>query len=101
MGIASVRKPDGAVWRKNTPVYDPVVSKKLAEAVVLSGCVGETFDGTVTDIDDRGARVQICDPAVLTRVPVNGLAIGEDIKVRLEEVDPLRRLTRFSLVPSP
>jgi exoribonuclease R len=74
---------------------------ELAEAVVLSGCVGETFDGTVTDIDDRGARVQICDPAVLTRVPVNGLAIGEDIKVRLEEVDPLRRLTRFSLVPLP
>jgi hypothetical protein len=32
---------------------------------------------------------------------VNGLAIGEEIKVRLDEVDPLRRLTRFSLVPSP
>jgi exoribonuclease R len=74
---------------------------ELAEAVVLSGCVGETFDGTVTDTDDRGARVQICDPAVLTRIPVNGLAIGEEIKVRLDEVDPLRRLTRFSLVPSP
>jgi exoribonuclease R len=73
---------------------------ELAEAVVLSGCVGETFDGTVTDIDDRGARVQICEPAVLTRVPVNGLEIGEAIKVRLDEVDPSRRLTRFSLVSS-
>lgn len=73
---------------------------ELAEAVVLSGSVGETFDGTVTDIDDRGARVQICEPAVLTRVPVNGLEIGEAIKVRLDEVDPSRRLTRFSLVSS-
>ena len=71
---------------------------ELAEAVVLSGCVGETFEATVTDIDDRGARVQICDPAVLTRVPVNGLAIGEEIRVRLDEVDSVRRLTRFSLV---
>lgn len=73
---------------------------ELAEAVVLSGCVGETLDGTVTDIDDRGARVQICEPAVLTRVPVNGLEIGEAIKLRLDEVDPSRRLTRFSLVSS-
>ena len=32
---------------------------ELAEAVVLSGQVGETFDGTVTDIDQRGARIQL------------------------------------------
>jgi exoribonuclease R len=73
---------------------------ELAEAVVLSGCVGETFDGTVTDIGDRGARVQICKPAVLTRVAVNGLEVGEAIKVRLDEVDPALRLTRFSLASS-
>ncbi|HWC55356.1 MAG TPA: RNB domain-containing ribonuclease [Sphingomicrobium sp.] len=70
---------------------------ELAEAVVLAGCVGETFDGTVTDIDQRGARIQIADPAVITRVPVNGLAIGESVKLRLNEVDPSRRLARFSL----
>jgi exoribonuclease R len=70
---------------------------ELAEAVVLAGCVGETFDGTVTDIDQRGARLQIADPAVITRVPVNGLAIGESVKLRLNEVDPSRRLARFSL----
>ena len=73
---------------------------ELAEAVVLSGCVGQTFHGTVTDIDDRGARVQICEPAVLTRVPANGLEIGAAIQVRLDEADPARRLTRFSLAPS-
>lgn len=71
---------------------------ELAEAVVLSGRVGETFDGTVTDIDQRGARIQIADPAVITRVPVNGLQIGASLKLRLEEADATRRLARFSLV---
>ena len=31
----------------------------LAEAVVLHGREGETFDAVVTDVDDRGARVQL------------------------------------------
>jgi exoribonuclease R len=70
---------------------------ELAEAVVLSGRVGAIFDGTVTDIDQRGARIQLKDPAVITRVPVNGLEIGASIRLRLEEADPARRLARFSL----
>jgi exoribonuclease R len=70
---------------------------ELAEAVVLAGRAGETFSGTVTDIDDRGAQVQLADPAVITRVPVNGLAVGESVRLRLEEADPARRLARFAL----
>jgi exoribonuclease R len=70
---------------------------ELAESVVLAGCIGQIFTGTVTDIDQRGARIQIADPAVITRVPVNGLVIGESVKLRLDEVDPSRRLARFSL----
>ncbi len=71
---------------------------ELAEAVVLAGRVGEMFDGTVTDIDrKRGARIQICDPAIITRIPPEGLQIGAPVRLRLEEADPLRRLTRFSL----
>jgi exoribonuclease R len=71
---------------------------ELAESVVLTGCEGEIFEGTVTDIDERGARIQLAEPAVITRVPVNGLAIGSSVSLRLDEVDPSRRLTRFSLV---
>ncbi len=71
---------------------------ELAEAVVLTGRVGETFDGTVTDIDrKRGARIQICDPAIITRVPPDGLQIGAPVRLRLDEVEPARRLTRFSV----
>ena len=44
---------------------------------MLAGRVGETFAGTVTDIDKkRGARIQLADPAVITRVPADGLEIG-------------------------
>jgi exoribonuclease R len=70
---------------------------QLAEAVVLAGRVGETFRGVVTDIDERGARIQLCDPAVITRIPVNGLAIGQSVRLKLEESDPARRLTRFAV----
>jgi exoribonuclease R len=48
---------------------------ELAESVVLSGREGEMFDGTVTDIDERGARIQIAQPAIVTRIPANGLPI--------------------------
>jgi exoribonuclease R len=71
---------------------------ELAEAVVLAGRVGEMFDGTITDIDrKRGARIQICDPAIITRIPPEGLQIGAPVRLRLEEADPARRLTRFSV----
>ncbi len=70
---------------------------ELAEAVALAGRAGEIFSGVVTDIDERGARVQIADPAVITRIPVDGLEIGEPVRLRLEEADPSRRLSRFAL----
>ena len=40
----------------------------VAEAVVLAGREGSVFDAVVTDQDDRGARIQIGDPAVVARV---------------------------------
>ena len=70
---------------------------ELAEAVVLGGDVGATFGGTVIDIDQRGAKVQLSRPAVITRVDADGLAVGASVSLKLEEVDPARRLTRFSL----
>ena len=71
---------------------------ELAEAVELQGRVGETFDGTVTDYDrKRGARIQICDPAIITRIPVNDIQIGDPVRIRLDQADPSQRLTRFSL----
>jgi len=70
---------------------------ELAEAIALQGRVGESFEGRVTDLDERGARIQICQPAVITRVPVDGLEIGEQVNLKLVEDDPVRRLARFAL----
>ena len=72
---------------------------ELAEAVELQGRVGETFEGTITDYDrKRGSRIQIHDPAIITRVPIADHQIGESVELRLEEADPARRLTRFASV---
>lgn len=71
---------------------------ELAESVVLGGRVGERFVGTVTDLDKkRGALIQLADPAVTTRVPAEGLEIGAAVVLRLDEADPSRRLTHFSI----
>jgi len=70
---------------------------ELAESVVLSGRAGERFEGKMTDVDERGARIQIAQPAIVTRVPVDGLEVGAAVTLRLDEADPARRLSRFSL----
>ena len=68
---------------------------ELAEAVTLTGKLGMRFEGRVTDLDQRGARIQLCALPVVTRVPGDGLELGEQVFLRLTEADPVRRLTRF------
>lgn len=68
---------------------------ELAEAVALRSRVGETFDGRVIDLDDRGARVQLCDGAVVTRVDADGLELGEDVELKLVAASPDRCQTQF------
>jgi exoribonuclease R len=63
----------------------------LAEAVVLDGCEGRVYDAVVTDEDDRGARVQIVDPAIVARVTAHRVAPGDRVRVRLVDADPAAR----------
>jgi exoribonuclease R len=67
----------------------------LAEAVMLSGRERSRFDAVVTDIDERGARIQLCDPAVIARVDPKGATPGDTITVQLESVDVTHRQVRF------
>lgn len=60
----------------------------LAEAVALADSVGSTFEAVVTDVDERGARTQLCDPAVMTRIAEDGLAPGDRVSVKLTAADP-------------
>ncbi len=70
----------------------------LAEAVMLDCREGDFFDAVVTDLDERGARIQLCGPPVLARVEANRVAPGDRIRVRLVESDPVRRAIKFERV---
>jgi exoribonuclease R len=70
----------------------------LAEAVWLSGRVGEVFDAVVVDEDDRGAVIQLADPAVLARVEAHRVDPGDELRVRLDAVDVETRQIDFSRV---
>lgn len=70
----------------------------LAEAVVLEGREGSRFDAVVTDVDDRGARIQLSDPAVITRVDGKGAMPGDTIIVELLKVDVTHRQVMFQRV---
>jgi exoribonuclease R len=63
----------------------------LAEAVVLHGQEGRSFDAVVTDVDERGARVQLTEVAVVGRVAAHGVQPGDALRVRLEVADPAAR----------
>jgi exoribonuclease R len=68
----------------------------LAEAVLLRGREGETFAAVATDVDDRGARIQLRDLPVVARVAGAGLKPGDAMTVTLTKVDTELRLLTFA-----
>jgi VacB/RNase II family 3'-5' exoribonuclease len=70
----------------------------LAEAVMLADRVGETFDAVVTDLDERGVRIQLRDLAVAARAQGDGAAPGDAIRVRLTGADIEKRAVTFAQV---
>jgi len=70
----------------------------LAEAVMLEGREGERFDAVVTDEDERGSRIQLCDPAVIARIDGKGAVPGDEIMVELASVDVDHRQVRFQRI---
>ncbi|WP_374773724.1 RNB domain-containing ribonuclease [Streptomyces sp. NBC_01310] len=65
----------------------------LVEAAVLKDRVGETFEGTVIDVNDREplvGTVHLEHPAVVGRIEsaARDLPLGERIRVRLTAADP-------------
>ena len=67
----------------------------LAEAVMLRGREGESFAAIVTDVDERGARMQLRDLPIVTRIAARRVAPGDELRVRLVVADPARRSVRF------
>ena len=89
---AAMQKADARSARVERAVID------LVEAVTLHGCEGRVYDAVITDIDERGARIQLCDPAVVARVNAHGVEPGDALKVRLTAADPLTRTVEFQRI---
>ena len=62
----------------------------------LHGHEGESLSSVITDIDQRGARIQLCRYPVVARVDAQGAEIGDDLQVKLVSADPDRRELRFT-----
>ncbi|MDO8392528.1 MAG: RNB domain-containing ribonuclease [Actinomycetota bacterium] len=70
----------------------------LAEAVILHGSEGDTFDAIVTDDDEDGTRIQLTTVAVKARVRAHGVKPGDPIRVKLVAADPVERTVEFARV---
>jgi exoribonuclease R len=67
----------------------------LAEAVMLEGQEGSQFEAIVTDLDERGSRIQLSDPAVVARIDGKGAMPGDAITVELVKTDVAHRQVVF------
>ena len=62
---------------------------------MLQGREGETFEAVVTDLDERGARIQLSDLPIVARVAAHRVEPGETIRVKLTGADPAARRLVF------
>jgi exoribonuclease R len=70
----------------------------LAEVALLSSQTQRTFTAVVTDVDDRGARIQLCDLPVVSRVDAHHVAPGDDLRVRVVSTDVPGRAAKLERV---
>ena len=73
----------------------------LVEVFLLRDRVGETFTGTVIDVerDQRRGTVQIADPAVAAKVQGEQLPLGREVSVRLASADFAAGAVTFEFIP--
>jgi exoribonuclease R len=70
----------------------------LAEVALLSAQMQRTFTAVVTDVDDRGARIQLCDLPVVSRLSVHHVEPGDDVRVRVVSTDIPSRTAKLERV---
>lgn len=70
----------------------------LAETALLSGLVQRTFPAIVTDVDERGARVQLCDLPVVSRIESHNVEPGDDVRVKVVSTDIPSRTAKLERV---
>jgi len=85
-------KADSLAGRVERAVVD------LAEIVLLREQIGDIFPAVVTDLDERGARMQLTDLPVVARVDARNVTPGDKLRVRLTSVDPVQWMLHFDRV---
>ncbi|MDO8364049.1 MAG: RNB domain-containing ribonuclease [Actinomycetota bacterium] len=70
----------------------------LAEAVMLHGREGESFDAIVVDDDEEATRIQLSAVAVVAKVKAHGVRPGDEMRVKLVRADPEQRTVEFQRV---
>lgn len=71
---------------------------ELAEVALLSAQTQRTFSAVVTDVDDRGARIQLCDLPVVSRIAAKNVAPGDDVRARVLSTDIPARAAQLERV---
>ncbi len=74
--------------------------QKVAAAVLMTGHIGEAFDGIVTGASEKGVYVRLLAPPVEGRVVRGGdrMAVGQKVHVRLTDLDPYQGHIDFERV---
>lgn len=85
-------KADALAGRIERAVID------LAETVLLRDRLGDIFPAVVTDLDERGARMQLADLPVVARVDARNVTPGDHLRVRLTSIDPIQPSLHFERV---
>lgn len=70
----------------------------LAEAVIMRGHEGESFDAVVVDDDDDGTRIQLLEIAVVAKVKAHSVEPGDQLRVKLVATDVEKRTVQFERV---
>jgi exoribonuclease R len=71
----------------------------LAESVILHGREGQMFAAIVTEVDSKGARIQLCDFPVVARIGDSQIGAGRTLNVTLIQADPDLRTVTFRPAP--
>ena len=74
--------------------------RKAAAACLLSGRIGEEFDGIVTGASPKGTWARIFDPPAEGRIEQGqaGLDVGDRVRVKLLQTDPERGFIDFASI---
>ena len=74
--------------------------KKIAATTLLTGKIGEKFDGIITNASQKGTYVRVFNPPTEGRVMRNsrGLKVGKKVTVKLIKLDQNRGYIDFEVV---